>query len=95
MSSRKGKKHKASKKARGEGELRAKLVTAPPADQNPLILTACVVSRVLAGSSRGETENGNASDTPPPEETGLEYQSSEGSFAEGIPLVCGIGYSVV
>ena len=36
-----------------------------------------------AGSGRGEAETGSMSDTPPPEETGLEYQSSEGSFAEG------------
>ena len=88
MSSRKGKKHKGSKRARGDGERTAKSVTVSPAGQSDRGTT--VFSCGLAGSGRGDADNGSMSDTPPPEETGIEYQSSEGSFAEGAPhlLVC-------
>ena len=49
-------------------------------------LSHTMCPRRLAGSSRGDAENGSLSDTPPPEEAGLEYQSSEGSFAEGMQV---------
>ena len=85
MSSRKGKKHKVSKRARGDGERTANLVTVSPVGQSDRGTT--VFSRVVLGSGRGEADNGSMSDTPPPEEAGLEYQSSEGSFAEGAYLL--------
>lgn len=53
MSSRKGKKHKAFKKAKGDGKGAGNLVTGPPTGQNRLTISARPVGWRRFGQRRG------------------------------------------